>query len=218
MIRLASVVVMLTLVSAGATARPLPAPRTIISNLDRTFSGVNDYTCFADAHYKKGDEKEDKVYKIYFKKPALVRVEVLEGDGGTVAVLTKEGKVKAHRGGFLAWLVLSLELDNPLVTTIRGHTLRQSHFGYMIERMKGAITNEAVRVSGTQIVDGVKTYVMETPYGPPRDGITRDMVFVDPSTWRIKKIRSFEGGREVIKVTYSDVVINPGLDEGLFDM
>jgi len=199
-------------------AQDLPSASEIISNLDAAYSKTNDYTCLADAHYKKGDRREDKVYKIFFKRPEMVRAEILEGDGGTVAVLTPDGKVRGHRGWPLQWLVLTVGLDDPLVTTIRGHTLKQSHFGYMIERMKEAITSEAVSVTGIQVIDGSETYVLETTYKTPRDGITRDLVFVDPSAWLIKKIRSFEGNVEVIKVVYSDIVMNSGLPDKLFEM
>jgi outer membrane lipoprotein-sorting protein len=201
-----------------AAATPLSA-KMIVANLDAAFSKINDYSCLADAHYRKGDQREDKLYRIYFKKPLLVRAEVLKGDDeGGAAVLTKDGNVKGHRGGFLAWITLTLDLDNPLVKTIRGHRMDQSNFGYMIGKMKAAVASEEIKTSGMAFIGSSETYGLEVNYKTPKDGLTKELVFVDPSTWLVKKVLGYEGSVEVINVAYSDVIVNQGLNDRLFEM
>ena len=206
------------LIAPAMATDKLPEPKEIISNLDAAFSKINDYTCVARAHYRKGYAREDKVYKIYFKKPSLVRIEILEGDGGSVAVLTNDGKVKAHSGGFLSWLVLNLDIESPLVKTIRGHTMDQSHFGYIIDRMKETLKLEKPKTAGRALVDGTETLVMATDYMFPSDNVTKDMAFVDPKKWLVKKLLSYEGSTEVVNVTYSDIEENVGLSDKLFEL
>jgi len=194
------------------------SPQEIVTNMDNVFSRVNDYTCIADAHYKKGALKEDKVYKIYFKRPGLMRIEVLEGDPGAVAVLREDGKVRGHKGGWLSWIKLTVDLDHPLATTIRGHRMNQSHFGYMIGVMKKILVSEEARVIGEGEVEGQNVYVMEVVHEKPRGDLTRELIYVDKETWLLKKILGYEGRREVVNVTYRDIVLNPGLKDELFRM
>lgn len=201
------------------SAEKLPTAKDIISNLDRSISKVNDYVCFADAHYRKGFLREDKVYKIFFKRPYLVRIEVTGGDNvGAVAVLTRDLKVKGHSGGWLSWLVLSPAIDSPIVTTIRGNTIDQSNFVYMVAQMKAAMTLEAITVGGPTVVEDLKTYALSADYASPKDDLTKEMVFIDPSHWLIKKILGYAGSTEVVNVTYSDIRVNQGLDDRLFDL
>jgi outer membrane lipoprotein-sorting protein len=197
---------------------PRPSAQEVVSNLDKTFQGIDDYACLADAHYRKGYLREDKIYKIYFKKPHMVRIEVREGSGsGSVAVLTKEKKVKGHRGGWLSWLILHPDIDSPLVKTIRGHRLDQSHFGNMIEKLKLAVENESVSARLGSL-DGSEYYVLEVNREVPSDGVTRGIVYIHPKRWLIKKILEYEGDVEVVNVTYSEISTNVGLSDSIFDL
>ncbi len=201
-----------------ASAEALPSAREVVASIESRFASMNDYVCLADAHYVKGAEREDKLFRIYFKKPELVRMEVLRGnqEGGAV-VLTKDGRVKAHAGGWLSWLVLSFPLDSPLVTTIRGHTLRQSHFGYMINMMKGIVATNEANVRAEDF-GGVSSYVLETSLSGP-DGVPqRKVAIVDRRTSLLEKVEEFEGATEVVNVTFYDVKVDQGLSDDLFDM
>jgi len=189
------------------------SPVEIANKLSKRFEGVEDYTCVADAHYRSGFLAEDKVFKVFFKRPQMVRIEVLAGDNaGAVAVLTKDLKVKGHAGGWLSWLVLSPPIDSTLVTTIRGHRLDQSHFLHLVNNIKIASTFEGV-TAREEYLDGTKHYVLEGGLG---ESIGR--IYIDPSRWQIKKVLEYEKGVEVVNVAYYDIVINPGLDEELFDL
>jgi len=188
------------------------AARDVVSNMDEAFSRIDGYTCTADAHYVKGKSREDKIYKISFRRPELVRVEVLKGDSGAVAVLDKEGKVKGIKGGWLSWIVLTLDLDDPLVTTIRGHTLKQSHFRHFIDEMKKAVDTDEVSLEAEKL-DGRDYMALNTAKGSDTK-----TVLVDPDTWLIKKIVEREGSVEVVDVTYYDIKPNIALDDGLFKL
>lgn len=196
----------------------LPSPQELVKNMDNAFSKVNDYSCIAEAHYKKDWLREDKVYKIYFKRPELVRIEVLEGDPGSVAVLREDGKVRGHKGGWLTWIKLTVDIDSPLATTVRGNRMDQSHFEYMIRMMKKILATAEAHVIGETTVEGQNVYIMEVTHSKPRKDLTRELIFVDKETWLLKKILGYEGRREVVNVTYRDIVLNPGLDDKLFKM
>jgi len=223
--RLLFLLALLAFLLAGisyASPTPLPTPKQVIGSLANNFKGLRDYTCTAEAHYRKGRETEDKVYLIYFKRPNLVRAEVISGDNeGGVAVLNKEGKVQAHSGGFLSWLILNLDTDNPLVTTIRGNRMDESSFVYMVEKMKEGLPLKGegeVHTAGYKVINGVKTVALESNYTQRIDGITKEIAYVVPGKWMIKKILEYEGSVEVINVTYSDVKVNSGLSDKLFTM
>lgn len=205
-----------------ADKAPLPTPEYVISNIAKTFSTLEDYACTADAHYRKGRETEDKVYKIFYKRPNLVRAEVLSGDNeGGVAVLGRDGKVGAHSGGFFSWLTLSLDPDNPLVTTIRGNRMDQSSFVYMVDKMMAALSLKGegeVKTTGYKVINGVKTIALESDYRFHKEGITKEIAYIDTGKWMVKKILAYEGSVEVINVTYSDVTVNQGLGDELFTM
>jgi outer membrane lipoprotein-sorting protein len=196
----------------------LPTAKEIIFGAEKKFASIEDYTCTADAHYRKGDRTEDKVFRVFFKKPELVRLDVLKGDGeGGAAVLTKDGGVKAHGGGWLSWLVLPFGLDNPLVTTIRGHTLRQSHFGYIIQMMKETLASNEASVAAESF-DGAPSYVLKTSYIDAGGVARKEVAVIDRASLLVRKVQEYEGSAEVVSVTYYDIRTDQGLKDRLFDM
>lgn len=196
----------------------LPPAKEIIEKMDSVYSKVNDYICIADAHYKKGFLSEDKVYKIYFKKPNKVRIEVLEGDKGAVAVLLDDGRVKGHRGGFLSFIVLTVPIDSPIVTTIRGNRIDQANFGYIISLMKKVVEKEEAKVVGITSLEGIPVYGLEVIHKSPREDLTREFIYVDAKNFLLKQLLGYEGEREVVNVIYRDIVLNPGLSDDIFKL
>jgi len=103
-----------------ASAATVPA----ITAFEQTFAKVNDYTVLVHAHEILGNQSQDRVYRYMYKRPHLVKTQILSGPGaGGGAVWTGGDTVSGHQGGILSFIHLKVGLHDGRATSLRGYTI-----------------------------------------------------------------------------------------------
>jgi outer membrane lipoprotein-sorting protein len=179
---------------------------------------IEDYQCRMHEFSIGGGRREEKIINYYFKKPKLIRLDILDGnrafDKGSVGVYTGGEKVTGHRGGIMREIVLSIKKDSALATSVRGETIDQSDMLTIIERIEYLLVN-----GDASIVEKVSHIEFEFfPHDPSKnEGISKDVVWVDRETMLIIRNERYEEERLVQQVTWGKHIINAGLPKELFD-
>jgi outer membrane lipoprotein-sorting protein len=95
---------------------------------------------FAMTVCKDSGHKVNEKGTLYFKQPRMLRLEITSGPkSGSVAVLMKDGSVKAHMGGAMKFLSVSLAPDSNLLKSANGWPMVKSDFASLAEAVKGYI-------------------------------------------------------------------------------
>ena len=69
--------------------------KAFLGTLENAIGNMNTYRCIMISEYWKGKIHEEKTTKFHFKKPNLMRMDVLEGrKRGSTVVLNKKGKIR----------------------------------------------------------------------------------------------------------------------------
>ncbi len=156
---------------------------------------------------------------IYFKKPDFIRMDILKGnrflDGGTVGIYKNDGKVTGRKGGFLSFLVLTLDKHDPQVTSVRGLALDQIDMQAILEKMKLHLAES----TGSLTLTGDTYTLAFEPRDPSRNGgVTKEIVRLDATSLLPVSTNSFEGDRLVQHAEWTSYILNAGLPDQLFDV
>ena len=179
---------------------------------------IEDYQCRMYEFSMAGSKREERIINYYFKKPKLIRMDILEGnrpfDSGSVGVYTGGDKVTGHRGGIMRDIVITVKKNSVLATTVRGETFDQSDMLTVIERM-----GRLLAIGGVDLVEKNTHIEFEfTPFDPSQnEGISRDVVWIDRKTMLIIRNERYEEEKLVQKITWKDYIINAGLPGEFFD-
>jgi outer membrane lipoprotein-sorting protein len=208
---------LLTLVLATGLGPPVAAAPSADQALD-AFAGawaqVQTYRCTITAHEVRGDQVQDRVYHMAFQKPHETRLEIVKGPGqGGVLVWHGGPDARGHRGGWLRFVNLTVGIHDPRATSLRGITIAQANFGFLLQHIRSLRTSSLVakRHGGETEVDAVSA-------DPASDqGITREVLVLGPSGLPVA-YRQSEGDRVVRDVSYSDVELNVPIPKTDFEL
>jgi outer membrane lipoprotein-sorting protein len=93
---------------------------------------------------------------LYFKQPRLLRIEETAGPkAGSLAVLLKDGSVKAHMGGGLKFFAVTLSPDSNYLKSANGWPMVKADFVSLAQAIQGYIK------------DGCTAKVTDTPVTSP---------------------------------------------------
>lgn len=196
-----------------ASAAGTPA----ISAFDEAFSKVNDYTVLVQAHEVKGNQRQDRTYQYWFKKPDLAKTLIIAGDGnGSGGVWNGGDKVSGHQGGMLAWIHLKVDLHDSRATSLRGYTIPEGLLQNEVDKYK-TIPGDLSQRPGPMI-DGIATDEIGLKVADPAkyDGVTHMTLYLNKQThWPVRQIR--EAGNQIVAdETFKDLKTNVGLSNGDF--
>lgn len=199
----------------GADEKAPQEVRTFLNNLEDAIYKMDTYSCTMVSENRKGKRREYKVTEFRFKKPNLIRVDVIDGDKkGSGVILNKEGKI---RGKNSMGIRKTLRPEDSRLKNIRGATFMQAGFMDMMDRLKDHILE---RGCGARIVDerymDRPAYHLIIEHSDDDDPVTLEEVWYDKETYFIMKKLKFEGETKVSDITWNDREINIPLDDGLF--
>lgn len=184
---------------------------------DRTFAGVNDYTCVLRSHEVNGSKIQDRVYQYSFMKPHFLKTLVLSGDGrGSGAVWAGGDQVSGHLGGILSRIHVKINLDDPRVLSLHGVTIPEGLLPGIIDdyaTISGILTQ-----SDGGAIRGVATDRLDLKVADPstNHGITEQVAYFSKSThWPIRQIM-YSGSQVVLDESMDDLKVNVGLTESDF--
>lgn len=188
---------------------------TFLNNLEDAVNKMHTYRYFKKSENWKGDKYEKKVTMFQFKKPNLMRIDVLEGrKRGSVVLLNKEGKIRGkNRIGFKK----TLKPTDKRLKNIRGYTFMNSSLSNKIERLKEHILERGCKATLTEeeYMDR-HTYHLHIDHKDADAPVTDEDIWLDKETYIILKNLKYENGQKVTDITVRDFEINIPLDDKLF--
>jgi outer membrane lipoprotein-sorting protein len=183
-----------------------------IAAFDRTFAGVNDYTCVLHSHEVNGASVQDRVYQYSFMKPHYLKTLVLSGDGrGSGAVWVGGDQVSSHLGGILSAIHEKISVHDPRVLSLHGVTIPDGILPGIIDDY--ATIPGILSQSDGGTIGGVATDRLDLKVADPSSnhGITEQIVYFSKSThWPMRQIM-YSGSQTVLDESVDDLKLNVDL-------
>jgi outer membrane lipoprotein-sorting protein len=137
MLKTALCCILLSLLSIGLIDDEINTDE-LLEQIQTQWQSVSDYCCVIETYTEKGETKQTSTIEQKFLKPKWIRMQVLDGDGkGSIGIydpFTK--KVHGCKTGILNFIVLTLDLSDSRVSSIRGHRIDQGDCLTLIGRLQ----------------------------------------------------------------------------------
>ena len=208
----APLILLLTLAAAASNADPLD---TALAR----YRTVASYRVTLHSH--STDSAETIEY--FYKRPGFVRMEFIKPHKGAVLVynpVRKEAKLKPF--GFIKPLVLTLDPDNPLIISSRGHRVDASDIGKLLEtakelRNKGKIS--AKEFAGAEGQNWVIVDIEGDAGVTVAGSVHRCVFWLDAQTYLPSRTITYdERGALVEDVTLDNLVLDVSLSDSFFEL
>ncbi|MBL7068532.1 MAG: hypothetical protein ISS34_01565 [Candidatus Omnitrophica bacterium] len=189
--------------------------KAFLTKLEKTISSMNTYRCIMKSENWKGRLYERKVSRLQFKKPNLMRLDVLEGrKRGSTVLLNKEGKIRGRN----SWgLKKTLKPTDKRLKNLRGYTFLNSSLMDKVDRLKRHILETGCRASLTEEeYDNKDTYRLHIDHVDTDNAVTTEDIWFEKATYIILKDIKQEGDKKVSDVSWRDFEIDIPLDDSLF--
>ncbi len=199
---------------------PVSADSVLTKSLS-AFQALRDYQCTLYSHMTKGNKKEDRVYLYRFMKPHWIYMKVIKGSskGAEIVYNPETGKIRAHKGGILSKIKLTLDPTDKKVLSLRGHRVDRTDFGTILNawiRVRDRV--KVVEFGGR--VDGIECIVLEAKGLDPSlwNGADRARLYIRTDNYLPYVREEYEGDKLVHRAIYKDLKINTGLTKDDFKM
>ena len=191
---------------------PVRADAPLADFLD-AWAKVDSYTATIAVHEIDGRNVQDRVYRYAYKKPHFARIDIVEGPGrGGGAVWSGGDRVKGHQGGILAMIKLSVAIDDPRATSLRGDTIEHGSFQSVADDAKTARTESGPAASVNGLACDTVTFVLAAP----DRGVTRRSVCFARTTHMPVRRSAYAGDTAVKQEDFRDLKLDAGLKESDF--
>src|ERR1700683_2473114 len=101
----------------------------LISKMLAAANDINSYSCNYQMLVFKNNPPIKETGIMYFRKPRLYRVEVMEGPKkGSIAVLCADGKIHGHLGGWLKYFQTVVPPDSDSAKAINGFPMADTDY------------------------------------------------------------------------------------------
>ena len=179
--------------------------------------GLDTYTFIMDSRVRKGLRRDNRISKFYFKKPNLIRTEVLKGrKRGSTVVLQKDGKIRG-RNSF--GLRLTLKPADRRLKNIRGSTFLNASFADKSARLNKQILEDGCAATLEEVeYDGRTAYHLRVLHKGAYDEVTEEGLWVDRESFLLLRNTMYAGKEVVSDVIWSDYEINVPLSDELFKL
>ncbi len=207
---------------------PAPGARTAESFKDvlaaaaAKFEQIQDYRCLYESFASNRKTSETFLYKLYFSKPKLIRLEILSGRSkGTILLYDPDKKRVRFRvgSGLLASLVLNMSPSNRKLVDVNGHGIDHADWGWLLGRHLEQADLFAASCLGEEPVGGRLSRVYELISADPArtSSIAREKIWFDVEMNVITQFQLFDRDNNLFQSsTFTDIVLNPGLSKDLF--
>jgi len=190
----------------------------LIEKIEEVWHTINDYTCTVMSYTKKGNKEERSITEQKFLKPKWIHMKIIDGNGkGSVGIynpITK--KVKGYKSGLFKFIVLTLDITDKRVASLRGQRIDQGDCGTLIERLiEYNKQNEFTAVTKTlHLEKPAYLFFAETKDTIKLWGAKKEHIFIDLKNFLPLRIEQLTGSGEIVHYSiYKDIKINIGLSE-----
>jgi len=191
--------------------------RDLLAELEKKLEGVATYAFIIETESWKGAKHDKKISRLYFKKPNLLRMDVLEGSKrGSTLVLDREGRIRGRN----SWgLRKTLRPTDKRIKNIRGQTFLNSSLADKLMRMKEDMLKKGCEVTVREVIlEGRPSYLFHVDRDDPSDPVTDEYIWFDKETFMALKNLKFEDRDKVSETIWREIEINITLDDSLFEL
>jgi outer membrane lipoprotein-sorting protein len=203
--------------AAAQDARPRADVVKFLEDFAAAVDRLDSYTFIMDSRARKGRKKDNRISKFYFKKPNLLRTEVLKGRRrGSTVVLQGDGRI---RGKNSFGIRMTLKPSDGKLKNVRGSTFLNASLAD-----KSARINEQILDSGCAATleeagyEGRAAYRLHITHNGAYDDVTDEDLWVERESFLAIRDILYVGGEIVSDVTWSDYELNIPLDDKLFKL
>lgn len=192
-----------------------------IHNMHKEADLLQDYTLVFETKTFKKHETVVEGGKLYFKKPKLMRLEETgEFNKGSVAVIGKDGKARAHSGGVTSFLTVTMSPDDKMLNAANGDRMEDSDFVSLATSLKdhlkrgnqSRVTEKPIQVEG--FLEPV--FVLEV-FHPSDPKLVTKRIYVDPKTHLPIRWDDYDYKDPCLSI-WKNVKTNVGLSDDLFKL
>ncbi|MFH1753952.1 MAG: hypothetical protein ABH875_07190 [Candidatus Omnitrophota bacterium] len=189
--------------------------KDFLEDFKEAIDEMDTYTFLMSVENWEGKRHEKMLSRFCFKKPNLIRMEVLEGrKRGSTVVLNKEGSIRG-RNNF--GLTLTLKPHNKRLQNIRGGTFLRASLADKWSRINDQITNKGCRAKIKEEELGDReVYHLHIYHNNTYNDATDEDLWVDKETFFISKNVIYVDDKVVSDVNWSQHEANIPLDDSLF--
>lgn len=201
----------------------------IFSLMKQKFEDLKDYKCIYESYNSDGSEKQNATYRYFFKKPKLIRMEVLsEKYQGTVMiynVIKRKDKVKLRlrksgiKGFFQRLFKTYLDLDDKRILDLRGNGIHESDWGWFIEQHLNILNLGKGEFIREEEINGQSTYVYTLILDFPEKtmSIKKEEIWINTETYFPLKFIQYNNSGEIVRQSiFKDVEFDVDLEDELF--
>ncbi|NQT06285.1 MAG: hypothetical protein HQ575_01970 [Candidatus Omnitrophica bacterium] len=191
--------------------------REFLKDLEEAINEMDTYSCIMVTESWRGKLYEKRIVRFSFKKPNLMRTDVLEGKKrGSSVVLNKKGKVR----GRSAWGFLdTLRHTDKRLKNLRGATFMNSSMLDKLERLREHIFKRGceAELDEEEYADR-EVYHLRIRHKDEDDSITLEDLWYDEETYTILKNTKYEGKDKAADTAWQEFEVNIPLDDSLFEL
>lgn len=191
----------------------------ILQKTISSYKNLKTFSCILEVYNKAGNNEENITYEYYFQKPDKIRLEIIEGkDKGTIIVY-QNGRVRYKKGGVLSFIPLSLNVDDPIVLSIRRGRVNELSLEYIVDILTKYNPQSIKEVN----ILGYSCYVIEI--GDSRDRLynySLQRIYIEKNNFipiQLEQYENTNGQNELVhRRVYKNFKINPPIDEKIFNI
>ena len=189
--------------------------KIFLDDLESSVNGMDTYRFTVVSENWKDKKHSKKTLRFHFKKPNLMRTDVIEGrKKGSTVLLNKKGKIRGKNSwGFKT----TLKPTDKRLENIRGYSFMNSSLLDKTSRLKSHILERGCNATVTEKeYMGKLAYHLHIDHDDLDDAVTDEDVWFDKKTLKILKNLKYECSKKVTDTTWLDLEINIPLDDNLF--
>lgn len=193
----------------------------ILIKMKERFEQIETYQCLFEAFTAKEGKTKVVISRYFFKKPKMVRMEILKGKNKGTVLLYKPHRVRLKLGkGILSLFSFTLEPEDKRLIDLRGHGLHQSDWGWYIDQHIQLLELTDSTFSGEETVDGRNTFVYMLFSKDPEKTkfITKETLWVDKEEFIPVKYLQYDSDGIIMQSSrHRYIEINIDLKDKLFE-
>jgi len=175
---------------------------------------VKDYKCTLHEIVYKGKKMTDIEWTYGFLAPKYIYMEAVKGDrlGSKAFFDCVTEKVTGRQGGLLSAVKLTLPLTNGLVKNIRGITIAESDWPYVLNRTKNILKEKGIEYSVTAgTFKGQSVNVLKiSKFSADKYRFDQTSMYFKDSG-ELMGFKNYEESNLVEDIFYKDIQLNTGL-------
>jgi outer membrane lipoprotein-sorting protein len=198
----------------GVHAAKAPSAGDVLRQAEERFQSMNDYVCIANSENYRKDPPSHGSYKIWHKKPRLLRIQVLKGGNrGSALAVDENGKIRGRKGGILKAIVVRLSRNDDRLKNWRGGSALDMDWGSFYRNLRA----RAGRPGGKMALSPQSGGDYEIVATYPENGRKfRDTCRIDGQTLYLEESATYVDGKLADRVTFHDVEVDTGVDNKTF--